>query len=256
MKRLVCTAVATFGVLVLIGSEAKCDYVTSVSPVNVGQAGGGPLGGDPTYTIPVDTTANNATLTSVSQLAGFPTVVDFGLDFTSYLQPIVVNFGTLSGASIGQPGLSRDYVFRVTVKNSLPPKDAHRFLGMDIALAKISGNGTGTFLFGGSAIAATVPGGTPGSYLNSEGTVTPDLLRFGGLSGGGGYIAPGATAVLAFGMRFAETTGPSSYTLTFTTNPEPGTMALGALAMSVASGVGYRRRKRKVVPSVEPSEEC
>lgn len=77
-------------------------------------------------------------------------------------------------------------------------------------------------------------------YTNGSGN---SVIRFGGLRGGGLAIAQNGAPTFNFSISVPNETG--NWTLRTYANPEPGTMALGAMAIGLFGG-GYRRRKKKL----------
>ena len=167
-------------------------------------------------------------------------------------------FLTADTGTIGVDDGSTEYFFSVTLLNALnangiDPSDAGKEInGVDVAQ---SGGGAAVTGFDAPPVGGNpfpfATGGGP-FPLQTEGIIPagPGFgnLRFGGLSGGGGGISFGTSAVLNFSIDIADLTtgaasGPGTLTLTFTANPEPTTMLLGGLAL-IPGGIALRRRRR------------
>lgn len=188
-----------------------------------------------------------------------PNTVDVALDVYA-MDPgssFSVNFAVSDGA--GEQGTT-EYWFRVTLTNMLnangvDPGDAGKEIsGLDIAISP------GPFAIAG--FDSPPPGDPAPGFLSANafplqvGGVTGGILRYGGISGGGGGIPFGTSQTFLFGIDIVDLGGigsnAGSLTLTFTANPEPGTLLLAGMALMPA-GVVIRRRRRK--SSVKPDPE-
>lgn len=160
--------------------------------------------------------------------------VPFSFDLT------VLENGTGSGGVL-PTGFSDNnttrYTVNFTLTHAVPGSPGNAINGFDV----VSGgsvfplfNGISTpFASPFTINAAPLPGGT---------------IRFGGLNGGGtGQLTPGQSATTSFDFLVTSTGagGPTNQTLTFTANPEPGTMLLGGLAL-IPAGIYVRRRRKQM----------
>lgn len=84
--------------------------------------------------------------------------------------------------------------------------------------------------------------GPAGHFLYTNGAGN-QVLRFGGIAGGGIALAQNAVQIFNFSISVPDVTG--SWSIRTTANPEPGTLAMSAIAMGLFGG-GYRRRKKKL----------
>lgn len=93
----------------------------------------------------------------------------------------------------------------------------------------------------------------PNHYAINDKPTTDTSILFGGAKGGGGSIAYGTgtdtsgTNWNEFTFQVAATqTGTKTFNLTFTANPEPGSLALAGL-LGIPGLLGLRRRRGKAV---------
>ncbi len=159
------------------------------------------------------------------------------------------NIGFFTGA-----GAAKAYDFKVTFKNLVGSA-----LGDPVQLSSV-GDGVGPVDVAmlttggdvGTAFDTMAPAfGTSSATFANAGIKTSSFLRIGGANGGGYWIPNGEDGMLFFTITTPATTSFGSFALQFTANPEPGTMMLGGLAMSLMGG-GYslRRRRRKMAPEI------
>jgi hypothetical protein len=134
-----------------------------------------------------------------------------------------------------------DYTITLRVKNSIANVgQSLDFNGFDLTNGATDGLGAASAGIQGNV----APTSNVFSVLYSGAVNIAGGFRWGGLSGGGARLAPGATATNTFVYRvnWASSAAGSS-TLNFTANPEPATLLLGSLVLAPAVWVVRRRRK-------------
>lgn len=224
MKRLAYFSLA----LLVAGSSAPAAIITgvtssdtSVATISIGSESSTPITGSG-----VD---DSATLT---------------LDVTVLQNHVPVDFVFSYGADAGGGGIvTRQYDITFNLTNSIPTGGSNDYInGFDI-----TNNGfTGALQAGldgdtePSGYFAFEDGPPPGSEYNQ-----PNGFRFGGLNGGGPAMYNGdPVRTQFFSYVITASNGASgTATVTFTANPEPGTLALAGLAL-FPLGIAVRRRRR------------
>jgi hypothetical protein len=159
-----------------------------------------------------------------------------------------------------------EYLVIMNVTNAMTPINGSTIdlLGFDVDLSQISGKNSITGLswlannLSGTATAGSLGGhlaggstGVGGAAPANAGAISATQLRFGGFNGGGGSIKVGETGtvlagVLTIGAAYTDTSSATTdaFRMTFTSNPEPGTMILGGVGLLIGGAGGYRRRRK------------
>jgi hypothetical protein len=134
-----------------------------------------------------------------------------------------------------------DYTITLRVKNSVSAAlNGHNMNGFDLTNGAADGLGAASAGLRGNVSPTSNVFAV--EYFNA--TNIPGGFRWGGLKGGGGRLAIGATAdnTFVYRVNWASSAAGSS-TLNFTANPEPATLLLGSLVLAPAAWVVRRRRK-------------
>jgi hypothetical protein len=134
-----------------------------------------------------------------------------------------------------------DYTITLRVKNSIANVgQSLDFNGFDLTNGAADGLGAASAGIRGNI----APTSNVFAVQYSGGVNIAGGFRWGGLAGGGGRLAPAATAdnTFVYRVNWASTAAGSS-TLNFTANPEPATLLLGSLVLAPAAWVVRRRRK-------------
>lgn len=182
-----------------------------------------------------------------------PNFVNINLDVYAMNAPMVLNFTVQPQTSLppaGDPIGPVEYFFTVTMRNMLNANGIH---------PAVAGREIGGFrvdLTPGAALAAfdapqdpafgTIGGADP-FPLKFGGFVTPTSIQYGGLSGGGGGLGAGNIVQLQFSVDVpgsSNVSPPRTFSLAFTANPEPGSLALAGLLGTV--GAFYARKRRRL----------
>lgn len=162
--------------------------------------------------------------------------------------PVEFIFTVDEDDSAGTGGVFRRYAVTLNVTNSLPTGGSRDYInGFDIT------NGDeGVFTAG------LDPNTEPSGYFAFEDGPPPTEynqpggFRFGGLNGGGPAMYNGDPVRTQFFSYVIS--GPNNIsgttTLSFTANPEPGTLALAGLAL-FPLGIAVRRRRKAAQPTEE-----
>jgi hypothetical protein len=134
-----------------------------------------------------------------------------------------------------------DYTITLRVKNSVSAAlNGHNMNGFDLTNGGADGVGAASAGLRGNVSPTSNVFAV--EYFNA--TNIPGGFRWGGLKGGGGRLAIGATATNTFVYRVSWASIDSgSSTLNFVANPEPATLLLGSLVLAPAAWVVRRRRK-------------
>lgn len=165
------------------------------------------------------------------------------LDVTVLQNHVPVDFTFDFGPDAGGGGIvTRQYDITFNLTNAIPTGGSNDYInGFDI----INDGSTGALLAGldadtePSGYFAFEDGPPPASEYNQ-----PDGFRFGGLNGGGPAAYNGDTRTQFFSYVITASNGASgTATVTFTANPEPGTLALAGLAL-FPLGIAVRRRRK------------
>lgn len=110
---------------------------------------------------------------------------------------------------------------------------------------------------GGSAAIDSAFTPTSSFTVDHDGTSynIPGGFRFGGLNGGGiGATYNGRPAAIATFQWNTSGAALTQASLTFTANPEPGTMVLAGMALLPLGVVSRRRRKAAIVKAQDVSQ--
>ncbi len=181
-----------------------------------------------------------------------PNFVNISLDVFAMNAPINVTFTVQPQTSLPPPADAIgpvEYFFAVTLTNRLndngiqPSTDGREIGGFNVSL--IPGVTGAAYDSPVNPAFGTIAGADP-FPLKFGGFVTPASLQFGGLSGGGGGLAPNNSLTLLFSVDVpgsSNVSPPRNFTLAFTANPEPGSLALAGMLCSV--GVVYLRNRRR-----------
>ena len=233
-----------------LGGPAYADFVGAIAS-GTGTAAGG--NGDLTSSSFSGTTQNNDFTGSG---ASNPNQVSLSLDVFAMGQPFVINFTTSNGLVTTGPGA--EYFFTVSVTNKLgdngvDPGDHGKEMGaLDIhILGAAAGSGLATIPALFDSPANPFPTSSPSYAVNQN---SPTFLRFGGNAGGGGAIPYHTTGTFTFSIDIPQTTNfAGGFTLQFTANPEPGSLALCSLLCAPALSLLRRRRKPAATDLAEPA---
>ena len=184
--------------------------------------------------------------------AANPNFVNISLDVYALNAPMVLNFTVQPQTSVppaGDPIGPVEYFFTVTLRNQLNANGIH---------PAVAGREIGGFrvdLTPGAALAAfdapqnpafgTIGGADP-FPLKFGGFITPTSIQYGGLSGGGGGLGFGNDLQIQFSVDVpgsSNVSPPRTFSLAFTANPEPGSLAFAGLLGTV--GAFYARKRRR-----------
>ena len=228
-----------------LGGPVRADFVTSITPAtNTSPTGNGNLVSQ-SFT-PANTNDKNNDYTGVG--ASNPNKVVLSLDVFKMHVPFEINFTTSNGPQAGG-NKAAEYFFTVTLNNQLLNQRDIRSLDIEI----VAGPGLLPLFDKPANPVPTAPAGFPYNELNP----TTTIVRFGGLSGGGGTIAYGGSGIFTFSIDIPRTgaglnLSNQSFSLQFTANPEPGSLALCGLLGAPA--LSLLRRRRKPVTTDLPDE--
>ncbi len=248
-----------FACLLLVGvGSARADFIQSVSiNQSIGDSGTAPTG-------PENARLHDE-LTTFGSSSGVRTI-GLTMDVFALQSPFSLRFIThrtldpgtdtgpdaliSAGSNVAQTVV---YRFLVTVNNTLgsnfwaptpvDPGSTGKEIG-PFAIKYTGTNNVGSFFNLGS------PAQTANPFpfaINDLGLNTTSSILFGGRSGGGGAIPFGASETFAFNVTVPNTvSGITSrqFSLTFTANPEPGSLAFAGL-LGIPSLLGLRRRRNQ-----------
>lgn len=224
----------------LVTSQAEAVRVTAIS------AGSG-LG--TAYTLNSATvttgTENNDTLLGAAGPAGAANVINIDVNVLQKFVPFdfdlsVIEDGTGSGGTLPTSfadANSTRYTVNFTLTHAVVGSPGNAINGFDVVAG-----GSVSPLFNG----ISTPFASP--FTINAAPLPGGVIRFGGLNGGGtGQLTPGQSATTSFDFLVTSigAGGPTNQTLTFTANPEPGTMMLGGLAL-IPAGIYVRRRRNQM----------
>ncbi len=187
-----------------------------------------------------------------------PNQVAISLDLFAMNAPINVDITIQPATSVPPPGDvigAAEYFFTVNVRNRLNDNNVHpavdgREIG-GIRIDLIPGVTGATFDAPQNPAFGTVGGADP-FPLKFGGFVTPTAIQYGGLSGGGGGLGYGNTVTLRFSVDVpgsSNVSPPRVFTLRFTANPEPSSLAL--LGVLGGTGAFFARRRRLAAAKTE-----
>lgn len=237
------------------GGTASVVSITSYEVVGGIVGGGRPIGHIPN-TSRTDADGRINTLTGTDDVIN---VMELNVDFTELQSSFSLTFGTF-GTSFGVlvpdlvAGDTVEYLVVLNVTNSMTAINGST-ASLNSLYLTIEDGGIGssdglsfkTNEDETGLIAGTRQTGNSGGHLQGGGAVSAKVLQFGGKNGGGGGIAQGETGTVLAGVLTVlptYATGFGSFKLTFTSNPEPGTMILGGVGLLIGGVGGYRRRRK------------
>jgi hypothetical protein len=149
-----------------------------------------------------------------------------------------------AGASAGE-GVTRQYFMTVNVTNNVDPSAGSDYMnGFDLinAAAPVSGD------LDSAQLRNRLPTNITDLTFEDDGGASKynisNGFRFGGLAGGGKalYNGDSGSAIIQYTVT-ADADRDGGSRLTFTANPEPGTLALAGLAL-FPLGIAVRRRRK------------
>lgn len=185
--------------------------------------------------------------------SGNPNFVNVNLDVFQMNAPMELSFTVQPQTSLppaGDPIGPVEYFFTVSMRNRLndngiqPGVDGREIGGFRVDL--VPGGANAAFDAPLNPNFDTVGGADP-FPLKFNGFISPTTIHYGGFSGGGGGLGYGNTVQLRFSVDVpgsSNVSPPRTFSLRFTANPEPGSLALAALLGT--AGVGLYRRRRSV----------
>jgi hypothetical protein len=188
-------------------------------------------------------TVNEDELDATAALPPANNVINSALSFTQFgTMTATFNTATASAPIINGNARLNLYRFNVTLTNN-----TNRIItNFGVNLTDIAGGNTqnisdnlgdfpNTVGFDDSGFAGVFP---TGIHYN-----TPTNILYGPEAGGGGGLAIGNSTILSF-LVFSSPGTASSFTLSFTANPEPTSLALAGAALAGFGGVVVRRRRQ------------
>ena len=161
---------------------------------------------------------------------------------------LFTSFSTILTLQHTAAGMS-EYLMHITIHNNTGTPFASFSLDLGGSTFGASGSFNTAFLNNDVGLATDPINNHPGAFAwdTSSDNPSSNHLQYGGLNGGGGQLAKlGVTTVDAY-LHVSKGTshaGIGSITLTFTANPEPGTLLLGGLALSGLACYQLRRRRQ------------
>lgn len=209
----------------------------------------------------VDSALGNITSLQANTSTGNFNFIELTVTFTELFSDFSISISTLgSSFSFAEVGETYEYLLIMNVVNDMTVINGSTasLNGIDLNVKANFGattgvswlvnnlSGTKTIGSAGGHLAGGSTG-TAGTPLHA-GALTDTQLRFGGFQGGGGGITAADTnstvlaAVLTLGSGYNDAVGV--FDITFTSNPEPGTMILGGVGLLIGGVGGYRRRRK------------
>jgi len=189
------------------------------------------ISGTPTLTAVPGVTLTSETVNNTTN------VVDLSFDVTK----MPATGWTMNFTTTGATEPNRVYEFDVTLKNDLLFNK--EIGGLDIKQAGAGGYGTS---FGDGNNVNTNQSAGPFHYALNPHTNTTSDIYYGGLAGGGGSTPNGQSETFVYDLRLpTNQVGTNNFTMTFTANPEPGSLALAGL-LGISGLLGLRRRRSEV----------
>ena len=207
-------------------------------------------------------------ITSLQASSGTYNVIEMTVTFTELFSDFSITVNTL-GEILGLAEADEvyEYLLIMNVVNDMTPINGSTksLNGIDLNIVDNSGgvtdlswltnnfSGTKTIGDAGGHLAGNTSGVLAPPVPLHAGALTDTQLRFGGFKGGGGGITAADTnstvlaAVLTIGADYFDAssgTVSGSFEISFTSNPEPGTMILGGVGLLIGGVGGYRRRRK------------
>ncbi len=223
-------ALLTLAFVVSATQAAQADFIVGGSFTNVGVAQpGGQLNAQPTVTNN-NVAENNGIITNAVTMS--ITLTQTGVAFST-------NFD-LDGVF----GAATEYAFTVSLTNLT----GREIPGLDIRFSSPAG----VIAVFDVAPASNIDSGPFAlEHLGAGNPFSPafgvQIIRFGGFSGGGPVLANGDTTSVSFHADVASFVGAQSVTMSFTANPEPTSLLLGASLL--IPGAWFARRRKSVKPA-------